>query len=248
MIHVLIENSAINSKPKIIHNSNGMVACVFSVKCGTDIVTVATEPNAINLFKKGDSVTIKGVFSPNNAIVGATEIHKGNVPLSIETQNFPAETFPTQTRRKPSNNGTFEVPKSIRRVSEKEEKKVVIPQTASKTQIVKNNEVIAPVVVEPANNESDEVEKETVKIEIPVVSTVVETNDNTTTETDSETGLPLPNFSEFNKTTTPKKEVVEDSTKKVTTTPVTSHTPTKNGAKKENSQKKSRWSNADFAM
>ena len=227
MIRITIDG-VIHNKPKIVEN-NGLVACLFSIKSGKDIVSVATEPNAVNILHKGAKVTVKGIYSMKNAIVGATEIFDTCEKSTIRG-NTPAELVPQQTTRKPSKDGLFEVPKSAR-IDPADEKKVA---PTKKTQ---------PVSI-PAEPIEEAPKKPTVSIptqpkeDVPVVEE----------KTDAETGLPMPNFSNFNVSlagvgnpeTDNLPEDVAESKPKVNIAP--------NASTPKKTTKKGRWSNADFAM
>lgn len=228
MIRITIDG-VINNKPKIVEN-NGLVACLFSIKSGKDIVTVATEPNAVNILHKGAKITVKGIFSMKNAIVGATEIYDTCKKSTIRG-NTPADLVPQQTTRKPSKDGLFEIPKSAR-IDPADEKKVA---PTKKTQ---------PVYTTPAEPIEEAPKQTTKSVTIPVKEEIPSEKE----KTDSETGLPIPDFSNFNVSLTGVKNIETDNIPNTVSEskPKTNIAPPASTPKK--TTKKGRWSNADFAM
>lgn len=220
MIKVLIDG-VINNKPKLVQNQ-GITATVFSLKSGKEIVTVATEPNAINELKKGHNLTVHGIFEITNAIVGATQIINHSLKTKNERNIPPLKSLPQQTKRKPNRkDGTFDIPKSARVISQTEtveipsQKEIQVPQVEKP--IEKKEEFSSTVKIPNLQN---------IKPEIPSKK-----EDKVKTMVD-EDGLPLPSFDTF-ESSVPKQPSVEKTEKPVV---------------KNDSKKKTRWNNDDFIM
>ena len=231
MIRITIDG-VIHNKPKIIEN-NGLVACLFSIKSGKDIVSVATEPNAVNMLKKGAKITVKGIYSMKNAIVGATEIYDTCKKTTVRG-NTPADLIPQQTKRKPTKDGLFDIPKSAR-INPADEKKV--------TQTKKTQPVSLP---------TEQITKTPTQTTVPIYpiqkEAKTEMSPTVKENTDTETGLPIPDFSNFQTAfaSTPIAEIENIPENDIDSQPKqniiqSSPTPKKN-------QKKGRWSNDDFDM
>lgn len=220
MIKVLIDG-VVNNKPKLVQNQ-GITATVFSLKSGKEIVTVATEPNAINELKKGHNLTVHGIFEVTNAIVGATQITNHSLKTKCERSIPPLKDLPQQTKRKPNRkDGTFDIPKSAR----------VISQTET-VEIPSQKEIQVPQVEKPIEKKEEEFSS---TVKIPDLQTI---KPETPSKKEDkvmidEDGLPLPSFDSFTPSTPKQQSPVEKTEKPVV---------------KSESKKKTRWNNDDFIM